>query len=335
LTPGLERANEREVPKLQPDSPLASVVIPCWNAEKFVGDAIRSALDQTHANLEVIVIDDGSTDGSMGVVRSFGDRVRWEAGPNRGACAARNRGLQLANGEVIQFLDADDQLHPTKIERQWTLMQETGADSAFCSVWSHNEGEDSATGTGWAHAQDEDPVCRALGTNSGTSAGLHRREIVERAHGWDESLPCAQDRDFHLRLACLGGQAAVVPDFLATMVRRAGSISSDSLKVFDQYERILYRARATLESRGELTEARSRAMASLLAWAARRYTHAGRRIAAEHYWRVSYSFHERGMDAVYGPQLRPLAHLFGPIMLERLLFPLRSIRWRNQKRAQV
>ncbi len=73
--------------------PLVSIVIPCFNAEGTVGEAIQSALDQDYPNREVIVIDDGSTDKSVDVIRTFGDSIRWETGPNRGGNVARNRGL--------------------------------------------------------------------------------------------------------------------------------------------------------------------------------------------------------------------------------------------------
>ena len=90
-----------------------TVVIPCYNAELWVGRAIKSVLDQQGVTVEVIVVDDGSTDGSLEVIQSFGDRIRWETGPNRGACAARNRGLELATARYALFLDADDYLeHP-------------------------------------------------------------------------------------------------------------------------------------------------------------------------------------------------------------------------------
>ena len=98
--------------------PLVSILIPCHNAEAFVADAIESALGQTHPNVEVVVVDDGSTDRSLEVIRSYDGRIRWETGPCRGACAARNRALALSLGEFIQFLDSDDLLLPQKIERQ-------------------------------------------------------------------------------------------------------------------------------------------------------------------------------------------------------------------------
>ncbi|NJL43625.1 MAG: glycosyltransferase family 2 protein, partial [Pseudanabaena sp. SU_2_4] len=91
------------------------------NYGRFVGEAIESALAQTHPNVEVIVIDDGSTDDSLSVIKSFGDRIRWETGPNRGGCAARNRGIELARGALVQFLDADDLLYPLKLARMVPL----------------------------------------------------------------------------------------------------------------------------------------------------------------------------------------------------------------------
>src|SRR5262249_39603678 len=97
---------------------LVSILIPCFNAEKWVAQAIESALAQTWAEKEVIVVDDGSTDGSLEIIRRFDGRIHWESGPNRGANAARNRVLELAHGEWLQYLDADDYLLPEKVHTQ-------------------------------------------------------------------------------------------------------------------------------------------------------------------------------------------------------------------------
>jgi len=91
-------------------STRVSVVIPCFNAASYVGQAIDSALAQSHGDVEVIVIDDGSTDGSSEVIASFGARIRSEQLPHGGAPRARNRGLALATGQAVTFLDADDLL---------------------------------------------------------------------------------------------------------------------------------------------------------------------------------------------------------------------------------
>ncbi len=104
-------------------SDLVSILIPCYNAERWIAQSIESALAQTYGSIEVIVVDDGSTDRSLDIIRGFGDRIRWETGPNRGGNWARNRLLDLARGEWVQFLDADDYLLPDKVEPQMHFLQ--------------------------------------------------------------------------------------------------------------------------------------------------------------------------------------------------------------------
>src|SRR3982751_1131228 len=96
----------------------ASILIPCSTPERWIAQAIESALAQTWPDREVIVVDDGSTDGSIEVIQRFDGRIRFESGPNRGSNVARNRLLALAEGEWLQYLDADDYLLPHKIARQ-------------------------------------------------------------------------------------------------------------------------------------------------------------------------------------------------------------------------
>src|SRR5215469_1771144 len=95
--------------------PSVSIVIPCYNAARWVGAAVESALRQSYANVEVIVVDDGSTDGSAAIITNKYPSVSLICTPNRGPGAARNQGLRAAHGEWIQFLDADDVLHPEKL----------------------------------------------------------------------------------------------------------------------------------------------------------------------------------------------------------------------------
>lgn len=97
--------------------PLVSIIIPTYNRKHFVSDAIDSCLAQTVDNLEIIVVDDGSTDGAAGHLReNYGDTIRLIAQSNQGPGIARNRGIEAARGEFIHFLDADDQLRNDKIE---------------------------------------------------------------------------------------------------------------------------------------------------------------------------------------------------------------------------
>lgn len=116
------------------DGPLVSIIIPCINAAAFVREAIESGLAQTYPNFEVIVVDDGSTDDSLGIIRFFEERIRVLAQTNQGGSAARNTGLQAANREFVQFLDADDVLYPDKMLRQLTQAMPLSSTLVFCDA---------------------------------------------------------------------------------------------------------------------------------------------------------------------------------------------------------
>lgn len=105
-------------------SALVSCIIPVFNGERYVREAIESVLAQRHRPLELIVVDDGSTDGTADVVRSCGAEVRYMFQSNAGPTEARNRGLAIARGELIAFLDADDLWHEEKLERQLAVLAE-------------------------------------------------------------------------------------------------------------------------------------------------------------------------------------------------------------------
>ena len=107
-------------PDLMDKQPLVSIIIPVYNAEKYLADSITSAVSQTWPNKEIIVVDDGSTDQSLKVAKGFeSDVVSVFFCENKGASAARNFGLRLAKGGYIQFLDADDLLRHDNIEKQF------------------------------------------------------------------------------------------------------------------------------------------------------------------------------------------------------------------------
>jgi glycosyltransferase involved in cell wall biosynthesis len=118
-----------------------SVVIPCYNAAPYIAEAIRSTLTQTRVPDEVIVVDDGSSDGSGDIAESFGAPVRVIRQQNRGENAARNRGLDAARGNVIAFLDSDDFWFPPKLERQLDYLAmhpEVGAVAAGAVAWEND-----------------------------------------------------------------------------------------------------------------------------------------------------------------------------------------------------
>ncbi len=111
--------------------PLVSIIIPCYNAEKWVEESIQSALNQTYQNIEIIFVNDGSTDRSLAVVQGFdSSKIKiFSLSENQGLAYALNWGLKHANGEFIQYLDADDMISPNKISRQVELL--IGKPTAF------------------------------------------------------------------------------------------------------------------------------------------------------------------------------------------------------------
>lgn len=105
--------------------PLISVIIPCFNAARWLGDTLRCVADQTYRNLEIIAIDDGSSDHTWAILEAFNDpRLRPSRHSNRGAALTRNAGLEKCKGDFIQFLDADDLMSPNKIEVQLKAAQQ-------------------------------------------------------------------------------------------------------------------------------------------------------------------------------------------------------------------
>ena len=114
---------------------LVSVIIPTYNRAHLIKRSAMSVLNQTYSNLELIIVDDGSTDNTEEVVKSIDDnRVIYIKQSNQGACAARNNGIDHAKGEFIAFQDSDDVWHVDKLEKQLKCLNETGADFCFCSV---------------------------------------------------------------------------------------------------------------------------------------------------------------------------------------------------------
>jgi glycosyltransferase involved in cell wall biosynthesis len=104
-------------------TPLVSVIVPTYNYAEFIGEAIKSVLDQTIQDFEILVIDDGSTDNTKEVVLSFGDKVRYFYQSQQGPAKARNKGIVESKGEYIAFLDADDVWLPSKLEKQVNLFR--------------------------------------------------------------------------------------------------------------------------------------------------------------------------------------------------------------------
>jgi glycosyltransferase involved in cell wall biosynthesis len=187
-----------EVPE---DVPNVAIIIPCLNAEKWIARAIQSALDQGYPKLEVIVVDDGSTDRSLEIIRSFGNRIILETGVHRGGCAARNVGLSVARATFVLFLDADDYLEGPALVGAILNSARTDADVIFLPIAF--EYENGARDVFQYFDGTQSPVDVFAGWPLGRwvapCAVIWRRDFVIRAGGWNERVLRNQDGELILR----------------------------------------------------------------------------------------------------------------------------------------
>ncbi len=185
-----------------PKPPTVSAVITTYNRAAFVVQALESVFCQTWADREVIVVDDGSNDGTGELLESYSGKIRFVRQENRGPSAARNHGIELSRGEFVAFLDSDDLWLPEKCTRQVGFMREH-PDLPLCytdEIWIRNG---KRVNQGRRHRKyhgDIFPFVLPLCIISPSSA-LMRRRLFSRVGTFDESLPACEDYDLWLRIA--------------------------------------------------------------------------------------------------------------------------------------
>jgi glycosyltransferase involved in cell wall biosynthesis len=193
--------------------PLVSVIIPAFNRELTIARSVKSALNQTYKNLEIVVVDDGSSDDTLKALRQFADRIKVVSQQNAGPSRARNLGASHARGAILAFLDSDDEWLPQKVEKQVDLMQAYGNDMPCCICNAAYTEVDSLT-TSFARAGLvtpfrvgvlQNPI--ALVTRTFVlfnQVVAIRRESFERVGGYKDDLRLLEDYELSLRLSTLG-----------------------------------------------------------------------------------------------------------------------------------
>jgi glycosyltransferase involved in cell wall biosynthesis len=187
---------------------MISVIIPTYNRAQFLGEAIRCVLDQEYfvqngpSSFELLVIDDGSTDATPEIVRSFGDNLKYAFQQHRGVSAARNHGLELARGDYIAFLDSDDLWKKEKTGVQMSFMKAFPEAMVCCTeeTWIRrgkfaNPKKKHQKYSGWIFDKVL-PLCLLS-----LSSALFRRELFEEIGKFDEELPACEDYDLSIRIA--------------------------------------------------------------------------------------------------------------------------------------
>lgn len=200
--------------------PLVSILIPAYNAQKWIADTLRSALDQTWESKEIIVVDDGSTDRTLEVARRFeAQGVRVFAQENQGAAAARNKAFSLSRGEYIQWLDADDLLAPDKVARQMEIFQRfqnrrSLLSCAFGLFEYRYYRARFIPSSLWRDLSALDWLLCKLGENiyMQTATWLVSRELTEAAGPWNTALLGDDDGEYFCRLLLASDGTRFVPD---------------------------------------------------------------------------------------------------------------------------
>ena len=206
-------------PGLADAKPLVSVVMPCYNAAPYLAAAIGSALNQTYGHVEVVLVDDGSTDGSIDIAARLADyhpgRLILAHSNRMGPYPARNQALRIIRGELVAFLDADDWWDATALQKLHLAMTTAQAEIAYCGWQNVGEGIHSAPYVPPAYEAD-DPVAHFLRSCPWPiHAALVRRSVVDRLGVFSERRFASMDYDFWLRALAVTRRIVRVPEVLA------------------------------------------------------------------------------------------------------------------------
>jgi glycosyltransferase involved in cell wall biosynthesis len=224
-------------------TPTVSCIVPVFNGERYLREALDSILAQSHQALDVLVVDDGSSDASAAVAQSYGDRVRYFFQPNAGPAAARNLGLEAAQGEFVAFLDADDRWHPEKLTLQ---LARFGArpELDYCvthvqNFWVPELKEEEEQFRGHARSR---PIAGYV-----TGTVLAPLALFRTVGGFNRELPHADGTDWFLRADTNGAVKELLPEVLLFRRMHPGNWSRTGASASRaEYLRVL---KATLDRR--------------------------------------------------------------------------------------
>jgi glycosyltransferase involved in cell wall biosynthesis len=208
-------------PKME-KSPLVSIIIPCYNREAYIPDAINSCLNQTYQNIEIIVVDDGSTDSSVEILKRYGDDISLITQSNQGVSAARNKGLKSASGEYIVMLDSDDWLSHDIIQKhiethmKWPEIAISCADSASVDISGK---ESQIKPCNWPSEPSVPLELFMLSPPPFPACEMYKASVMKQLGGYFEDLRAFADSSLRLRIilnnhkvvSTLGGHAIYRP----------------------------------------------------------------------------------------------------------------------------
>ncbi|MEZ2239030.1 glycosyltransferase [Microcoleus sp.] len=230
-------------------TPEVSVIIPAYNGDRYIVQAVESVLNQTYTNWEIIVIDDGSQDETHQVLHPYLDKINYIYQQNQGVAAARNRACELAQGEFLAFLDADDYFLPSKLEKQLACFDADPALDMVQTGWFivDETGQNISDIQPWLQTPKLDLKSFIIYKCVRPSAMMVRRKWWEYLGGFDSHFPLAEDLDFALRLTLKGGKAVWLEEILTCYRQHSFSLMSSGLPLMINTEILMEKFFARLD----------------------------------------------------------------------------------------
>ena len=211
--------------------PRVSIIIPVYNGDRFIIEAINSVLRQTYQDYEIIVVDDGSTDRTRQVLEPYRDKIRYFYQENQGSAVARNLVIQEAQGELIAFLDADDfWLLPEKLAEQVNCFEQNSSLGSVHTGWQivNHKGDKIINVAPWHNIPDLSLESWLMHKPVLTSGMIIRQNWLEKVGGFDGELQQSHDVDLVLRLALIGCKAAWWPQIAVGYRQHNGNATRNS-----------------------------------------------------------------------------------------------------------
>ncbi len=254
-----------------------SVIIPLYNGAKYIQQALESVFQQTYNNYEIIIIDDGSTDESKQVLESYLDKVKYIYQNNQGVAAARNKGLEVATGEYIAFLDQDDYFLPEKLESQVAKLEKRKNLGLVISGWQivNEEGEGKSAVQPWLNLPQLDTEELIIYKPVLLSAMLFRRNWLEKVGKFETNLYQTYDVELVLRLAAQGCRADWVRKALVCYRQHENNVSKNIIAQAKELELVLENFFSRKNLSLDVRKLKNKSMYQSLVWIAWRFYHDG------------------------------------------------------------
>lgn len=221
-------------------TPLVSIIIPVYNREEFIQEAVDSALTQTWDEKEIIVVDDGSTDNTSQLLQSFGNKIRTIRQNNQGLSAARNTGIEAAKGDYLAFLDSDDLLNPNCLELQIrNLILKPDIGISYC-WWRYIDKNGQYLPEIGNYCERGNLLSQLIMTNRFPPlSAVIRRHLIDQIGNFDGFLSPTEDWDLWLRAALNDFKFDYVPDYLVKYRIHGGNLSLNTMAMHESQMRTL------------------------------------------------------------------------------------------------